>query len=61
LSLCYQTSVGAISVEIIEARGLKAMDINGFSGQSRAYTNADAIITSAKQVIGLFYPTFSVS
>jgi len=37
LSLCYQTSVGAISVEIIEARGLRAMDINGFSGQSRAY------------------------
>jgi len=32
LSLCYQTNVGAISVEIIEARGLKAMDINGFSG-----------------------------
>jgi len=35
LSLCYQTSVGAISVEIIEARGLKAMDINGFSGKSK--------------------------
>jgi len=34
LSLCYQTNVGAISVEIIEARGLKAMDINGFSGKS---------------------------
>jgi len=33
LSLCYQTNVGAISVEIIEARGLKAMDINGFSGR----------------------------
>jgi len=33
LSLCYQTSLGAITVEIIEARGLKAMDINGFSGQ----------------------------
>jgi len=35
LSLCYQTSVGAITVEIIEARGLKAMDINGFSGKWR--------------------------
>jgi len=34
LSLCYQTSLGAISVEIIEARGLKAMDINGFSGKN---------------------------
>jgi Ca2+-dependent lipid-binding protein len=31
LSLCYQTNVGAITVEIIEARGLRAMDINGYS------------------------------
>ena len=33
LSLCYDSSIGAITVEITEARGLRAMDINGYSGQ----------------------------
>ena len=32
MSLCYQTSVGTITIDIAEARGLRAMDINGFSG-----------------------------
>lgn len=32
LSLCYQTNVGTIAVEVTEARGLRAMDINGLSG-----------------------------
>jgi hypothetical protein len=33
LSLCYDSNIGAITVEIIEARGLRAMDINGYSGK----------------------------
>jgi len=33
LSLCYQANVGTIAVEVTEARGLRAMDINGLSGQ----------------------------
>lgn len=31
ISLCYQTNVSALTIEISEARGLRAMDINGFS------------------------------